>query len=68
MLEFLSEYEVRQLTQRTRHGAQCRVLRQLGLPHSPRPGAHPAVLRSEVEALLGRAPRRRREPDWSALG
>lgn len=64
---FLSDDEIENLTKRTRHPAQTRVLTFMGIEHKLRPDGSIAVLRAHVEKMFGGAapsgkPRKRTEP------
>lgn len=69
---FLDDEELRELTHRTHHTSQMKVLKSMGIEHRTRPDGSAAVLRSHVEAVLGgavAAPRKKAptEPNWGAL-
>lgn len=69
---FLDTSEIRELTQRSRHASQVKVLRSMGIEHRSRPDGSVAVLRSHVEDVLGGGAKISRklantEPNWSAL-
>jgi hypothetical protein len=49
----LDPAELRELTGKTRGDAQCRVLERMGIAHKRRPDGTIAVLRTQVEAVLG---------------
>ena len=69
---FLDASELRELTQRSQHASQVKVLRSMGIEHRPRPDGSVAVLRSHVEHVLSGGTSANRklsnaEPNWSAL-
>jgi hypothetical protein len=69
---FLTEEEIRELTNRKQRSAQAMVLNALGITHKVRPDGSLVVLRAHVEHELGyRTPPAKREkefvPDWGAL-
>lgn len=70
---FLDSSEVKELTGRTQHASQAKVLRAMGIEHKARPDGTIAVLRSHVETALGggvpAAARKKAppEPNWGAL-
>ena len=67
---YLSHDELRELTGRTRHSAQARALRHMGVTHKIRPDGRVIVLRSHLAAILdGKSADKSKptEPDWSAL-
>lgn len=51
----LTPEEITELTHRSRKGAQCDALKQLGIPFKIRPDGTPVVLRAAMEAALGYA-------------
>ena len=69
---FLDASEMRELTQRSQHASQLRVLRLMGIEHRSRPDGSIAVLRSHIENVLGGGAKISKnlansEPNWSAL-
>jgi hypothetical protein len=65
MALLLTDAELEELTGFTRHSAQVRALRQMGIDHYVRPDGKPCVLESmlkdsiEKEKLI--------EPNWDAM-
>ncbi|MBP6018760.1 MAG: DUF4224 domain-containing protein [Burkholderiaceae bacterium] len=51
----LTPDQVERLTDRVRKTAQCKVLKELGIPFIIHPDGHPVVLRAAMEASLGHA-------------
>ncbi len=68
---FLTDAEICELTQRTQHSAQIRVLCFFGIAHKQRPDGSVAVLRAHVEKEFGHGvvstPRRKTVPDFSMV-
>jgi len=68
---FLTPEQIKELTERTQHSAQLRVLRALGIDHKVRPDGSLVVLRAHVEQQLGcalpSAKLQEPEPDWEAV-
>lgn len=69
---FLTEEEIKDLTQRVQHQAQAKMLNALGLTHKVRSDGSLLVLRSHVEKELGGAPAARSkakvvEPNWDGV-
>lgn len=68
---FLTDDEIADLTRRTQHPAQARVLRAMGIEHRQRPDGSLAVLRAHVVQLLGCGGEDKMpapdEPDWEAV-
>lgn len=66
---FLTEDEVRELTQRVQHQAQAKMLRSIGMTFKIRSDGSLLVLRAHVEKELGGAPAAKSkkkdvEPNW----
>lgn len=71
---FLTDHELRELTQRQRAPAQRKALRAMGIEHRTRPDGSVVVLRAHVEKEFGLAPAptarakmKTIEPNWGAL-
>lgn len=68
---FLTNDEMRLLTNRVQYSAQIRALSAMGIEHRVRPDGSLAVLRSHVERLFGGMTESRQrssvEPNWGAL-
>ncbi|MES2126688.1 MAG: DUF4224 domain-containing protein [Pseudomonadota bacterium] len=69
---FLTQDDLRELTNRIHHSKQALVLRSMGIEHRIRPDGTVAVLRQHVEQVLGVVTESRKkaaaaEPDWGAL-
>lgn len=69
---FLTEEEIRELTNRKQRSSQAMVLRTLGITHKVRADGSLVVLRAHVEHELGyRSPPAKREkefvPNWDAF-
>lgn len=68
---FLSEEEIREMTQRIKRGAQAKMLRSLGIVFKTRADGTLLVLRSHVEKEMGAAPtgkaKKEFQPNWSGL-
>lgn len=68
---FLSEDEIRQMTNRIKRSAQAKMLRSLGIVFKIRADGTLLVLRSHVEKEMGDAPTGKKkaaefQPNWSA--
>jgi hypothetical protein len=68
----LTSEEVSELTCRTQHAAQTRVLRGMGIEHRVRPDGSIAVSRAHFESVFGGGngagvKMKKTEPDWSPL-
>lgn len=66
---FLTEEEVRSLTNRVQHQAQAKMLRSIGMMFKIRSDGSLLVLRAHVEQELGGAPKAKAkkkevEPNW----
>ncbi|ETF00523.1 hypothetical protein W822_22525 [Advenella kashmirensis W13003] len=70
---FLRTSELISLTDRTRHDAQVRALRFMGIEHRVRPDGSVAVLRAHIHFAFGAGDRvmnsdeKEIEPDWDAV-
>jgi hypothetical protein len=69
---FLTTEELKELTQRSRYGAQAVVLNALGITYKVRPDGTLAVLRAHVEQQFGvvgnqSTKEKEYEPNWAAI-
>jgi hypothetical protein len=69
---FLSEEEIREMTQRIKRSAQAKMLRSLGIVFKIRADGSLLVLRSHVEKEMGDAPagkakQKDYQPNWSGI-
>jgi hypothetical protein len=72
MSDLLTNDEIVELTEKTRHSAQRRVLEKLGIKFTPRPDGTLIVARAHRDAVLGlratvRAVEQVATPNWAAL-
>ncbi|MDN5939860.1 MAG: DUF4224 domain-containing protein [Salinisphaera sp.] len=67
MTAWLTPAEIQQLTERVRHTAQCRALRDMDIPYRPNAIGRPLVERAAVLRYRDRPGRTKDQPDWSAL-
>lgn len=64
---WLAPEEVAELTARMRWSAQCRALAAMGVPFRPNAVGRPLVERAAVCKQQTTKPRKKREPNWSAI-
>jgi hypothetical protein len=62
---FLTEDDLTELTGKRQNAARIRVINSMGIQHKLRPDGSIGVLRAHVERLVGEAPKRNENPEWT---
>lgn len=67
MSAWLTAEEVGELTDLKRWSAQCRALKDMGIPFTPNRAGRPLVERAAVLRYRGKPERSPDQPNWDAL-